>query len=80
MDTSGNLYGTTGGGGAFGNGTLFELTPPSTAGENWTESILRNFGNGADGQNPQAGLIMDAAPASAPIVPIFRSLVSTRAG
>jgi hypothetical protein len=27
LDTIGNLYGTTGGGGAFGGGTVFEIKP-----------------------------------------------------
>jgi hypothetical protein len=71
MDKSGNLYGTTEKGGAYGinatyglpsyGGTVFELTPPSTAGGNWTESILWNFANGKDAANPGATLIMDAS-------------------
>ncbi len=64
-DSSGNLYGTTTYGGTYGQdtggyGTAFELTPPSTDGEAWTESVLWNFGNGKDGQNPYANLIMDS--------------------
>ena len=39
---------------------MFELTPPSTSGGNWTESILWSFGGGTDGNYPYAGLIMDA--------------------
>ena len=65
MDTSGNLYGTTFFGGVsssvgFLNGTVFELTPPSsTVSGKWTESILWNFAGGtADGQNPLAGLMI----------------------
>jgi len=27
FDAAGNLYGTTTGGGAYGNGTVFEITP-----------------------------------------------------
>jgi uncharacterized repeat protein (TIGR03803 family) len=27
LDSTGNLYGTTGGGGAFGGGTVFEIEP-----------------------------------------------------
>jgi uncharacterized repeat protein (TIGR03803 family) len=61
MDTTGNLYGTTYGGGAYGLGTVFQLTPPSTRGANWTESILWNFGNGTDGIVPRAALIMDTS-------------------
>ncbi len=64
MDTNGNLYGTTSRGGVFASpsdlgGTVFELTPPVVAGGSWTESLLWNFGNGTDGSQPQAGLIMD---------------------
>jgi len=67
MDGNGNLYGTTKLGGSFkmpgGGGTAFELSPPSTSGGNWTETILWDFGNpvnGTDGLNPYAGLLMDA--------------------
>ncbi|MGA8764060.1 MAG: choice-of-anchor tandem repeat GloVer-containing protein [Candidatus Sulfotelmatobacter sp.] len=52
----GKLYGTTGGGGTSGYGTVFELTPGSTG---WTETILYNFTNGTDGSNPIAGLAAD---------------------
>ncbi|MGC1370734.1 MAG: choice-of-anchor tandem repeat GloVer-containing protein [Candidatus Sulfotelmatobacter sp.] len=52
MDTKGNLYGTTAGGGAVPNcfygklngcGTVFELSPPSIAGGAWAETILYTF-------------------------------------
>jgi len=66
MDTSGNLYGTTQEGGThytpnspFGGGTAFELVRPSTTGGDWTETVLWSFGNGTDGADPRAGLIMD---------------------
>ena len=61
MDSSGNLYSTTDLGGANSAGTVFELTPPATAGGDWTESILWSFGNGTDGSHPQAGLLMDTS-------------------
>ena len=54
FDSSGNLYGTTSGGGIYGKGTVFELSPSGT------ETVLYNFGNGADGQNPYAGVIFDS--------------------
>jgi uncharacterized repeat protein (TIGR03803 family) len=61
MDPSGNLYGTTGGGGANGGaGTVFKLERPSKSGGSWTESILLSFNGSTDGTAPQAGLIMDA--------------------
>jgi len=59
FDASGNLYGTTYAGGAYGAGTVFELSPRTGGG--WAEKILHNFGNGTDGANPCASLIFDAA-------------------
>src|ERR1017187_10338672 len=60
FDAAGNLYGTTWGGGAQGNGgTVFELT--TAAGGTWPERGLHNFGSGADGAHPGAGLVFDAA-------------------
>jgi len=53
MDSSGNLYGTTGFGGADGAGVIFKLAP------NGTETVLHSFAGGSDGSYPQAGLIMD---------------------
>ncbi len=63
LDTSGNLYGTTvgGGAGASGPGTIFEMTAGIDG--QWSESVLFNFdSNGAkDGTYPSAGLIHDNA-------------------
>jgi uncharacterized repeat protein (TIGR03803 family) len=53
-DPSGNLFGTTPSGGAFNQGTVFELAAGSGA-----ITTLASF-NGALGANPQAGLIEDA--------------------
>jgi len=53
---NGKLYGTTGQGGVYNGGTVFELVPSKNG---WTENILWNFGNGADGLEPFAGLIQD---------------------
>jgi uncharacterized repeat protein (TIGR03803 family) len=58
MDTAGNLYGTTAGGGAYGGGTAFEVSHSSTG---WTESVLHSFGNGQDGWDPQAEMVFDSA-------------------
>jgi uncharacterized repeat protein (TIGR03803 family) len=41
--SSGVLYGTSLGG-ANGNGSVFELTPPAAAGAKWTESVINSFG------------------------------------
>ncbi len=60
FDAAGNLYGTTAGGGAYDNGTVFELRP--TAAGSWTERVLHSFGDGEkDGFNPNSGLTLDAA-------------------
>jgi uncharacterized repeat protein (TIGR03803 family) len=60
FDAAGNLYGTTAGGGAFGHGTAFELTPNGSGG--WTEKLLHSFNsNGKDGYLPYASLVLDAA-------------------
>jgi len=58
-DTAGNLYGTTETGGAYGAGTVFELSPPTLAGQPWTETVLHSFAT-ADGAGPQGSLIFDA--------------------
>lgn len=57
FDKAGNLYGTTYGGGANGDGTVFELSP---AGNSWAETVLYSFTGRADGANPETGLIMDS--------------------
>jgi uncharacterized repeat protein (TIGR03803 family) len=62
FDSKGALYGTTlAGGGTFGPGTVFKLTPPAVGQTQWTEEILYRFtGAGGDGDGPQAGLIFDS--------------------
>ncbi len=62
FDTSGNLYGTTTGGGLGGQGTVFELSP---GGSGWTHNTLYDFCvNGhnricPDGDQPEAGVTFD---------------------
>jgi len=49
----GVLYGATTYGGVYGMGTVFQLAPPSSAGGNWTETVLYSFGaNVNDGYYP----------------------------
>jgi uncharacterized repeat protein (TIGR03803 family) len=57
-DANGNLFGTTNSGGAFGDGTVFEIVK-SSSGYSSTPTTLVNF-NGSNGANPYAGLIADA--------------------
>lgn len=68
FDAKGNLYGATFFGGGHGTcdqgvypycGTVFELSPPSKKGGDWTEKVLYSFKNGPDGTNPNGGLIFD---------------------
>jgi hypothetical protein len=59
FDSAGNLYGTTSGGGTYGDGTAFELVRQPGGG--WKERLLFSFGNGSDGQSPEAGLTFDSA-------------------
>ncbi len=54
LDTQGNLYGTTWGGGAYRSGTVFKLTPGGT------ETVLYSFAGGADGLAPSGDLVLDA--------------------
>lgn len=58
-DKSGNLYGTTYSGGAYGFGSVFELSP---SGSGWSDKTLYDFkGSGDyDGYEPTS-LVMDAA-------------------
>jgi uncharacterized repeat protein (TIGR03803 family) len=54
-DSANNLYGTTLGGGAYGEGTAFKI---SASGQH---SLLHSFSGGADGANPQGGITVDGA-------------------
>jgi uncharacterized repeat protein (TIGR03803 family) len=55
MDSSGNLYGTTFYGGAYGKGTVYKLATDGT------ETVLYSFGasSSSDGKWPMAGVILD---------------------
>jgi uncharacterized repeat protein (TIGR03803 family) len=54
QDASGNLYGTTSAGGAFADGTVFELQPASGI-----VTVLASF-NGTNGSNPEGDLVEDS--------------------
>jgi uncharacterized repeat protein (TIGR03803 family) len=54
LDKEGNLYGATSQGGAYPySGTVFKLSPSGD------ERVLYNFTGGADGGNPNGGLVID---------------------
>ena len=62
LDTAGNVYGTTVGGGTGTEcedncGTVYQLMPSNGG---WLENVLVNF-DGANGINPYGNLIIDAS-------------------
>jgi uncharacterized repeat protein (TIGR03803 family) len=61
FDSAGNLYGTTGEGGAIGCGcgVIFRLHPDGTG--SWTESVAHRFTNSPDGASAYNGIVADGA-------------------
>ena len=57
FDHSGNIYGTTGGGGDHGSGAVYQLTH---SGGGWQESVLHSFDGMGDGVEPQSGVVFDS--------------------
>jgi len=56
-DKAGNMYGTTGSGGVYNAGVVYELSPTSSG---WQETVLHSFGGKLDGYGPWSGtLVMD---------------------
>jgi uncharacterized repeat protein (TIGR03803 family) len=64
FDSAGNIYGTTESGGndrfcgGLGCGTVYQLTPSNSG---WIETVLYEFTDGADGEYPSGGVIVDQA-------------------
>jgi uncharacterized repeat protein (TIGR03803 family) len=60
---NGDLYGLTSDGGAYGEGTIFKLSPTGKGeSRTWTESVLHSFGAPGDGAYPNyGGLTLDSA-------------------
>lgn len=57
VDKNGNMYGTTGNGGLYNAGVVYELSPTSSG---WRETVLHSFGGKLDGYGPWSGtLVMD---------------------
>jgi uncharacterized repeat protein (TIGR03803 family) len=65
FDKAGNLYGTTfdGGNCHYSCGIVFRLSPPTTRGGSWTETVLHAFGgpDSRDGGAPTGSLVFDNA-------------------
>jgi len=57
----GKLIGTAGYGGTSGAGVVFMLSPDAAAKTGWSETVLYNFTNGADGGYPYSTLALDGA-------------------
>jgi uncharacterized repeat protein (TIGR03803 family) len=57
MDSALNLYGTTSGGGTYGYGSVFKLTPASSK---WMYRDLHDFTGGKDGGNPYSNVTLGA--------------------
>ena len=54
FDSAGNLYGISEGGGAYGEGAVFELSPSQGG---WTEKLLYSFTGAGDGALPNSLLV-----------------------
>jgi hypothetical protein len=69
FDSAGNVYGATQDGGSascrsiYECGTVYQLAPPATKGDAWTETVLYVFQGNAknDGASPFGGLVMDSS-------------------
>jgi uncharacterized repeat protein (TIGR03803 family) len=61
FDSQGNLYGSSSGGGTYGDGAVWELSKGSNG--TWSMGILWNFQGtqGMDGASPEASVLLDAA-------------------
>ena len=59
MDAGGAIYGTTTGGGLYGQGAAFELIQQENGA--WKENLIHSFGSGTDGSGPYSGVTLDAA-------------------
>ena len=58
INSSGDLLGTTYGGGNPYEGTVFKLSPPAAGHSTWTEKVIYNFTGGGDGGDPVASLTL----------------------
>jgi uncharacterized repeat protein (TIGR03803 family) len=83
MDSSGNLYGTTAGGGTdfkncgSGCGVAFKL---SSSDGNWRETVMHSFSDGDDGGLPNAPFVLDGSGNLYSTTPIGGDLSSRYCG
>jgi hypothetical protein len=62
LDNAGNVYGVANQGGSCpGCGVVYQLAPPQTVDESWTENVLHDFSGSGDGAHPYGGLVFDSA-------------------
>jgi uncharacterized repeat protein (TIGR03803 family) len=59
FDGSGNLYGTTTGGGKYTDGVAYRLE--RAIGKEWRETVLHEFGGTGGGRSPEGNLVLDNA-------------------
>jgi uncharacterized repeat protein (TIGR03803 family) len=57
LGSGGQLFGTTTQGGDSNEGTVYQLIPPATQGDQWTENVVYSFTGGGDGFAPYGGLV-----------------------
>lgn len=58
FDAAGNIYGTASGGGDYGHGVVFQLTPDAGG---WNYSVLYGFRGTPDGDSPLGQVVFDPA-------------------
>ncbi|MBZ5705371.1 MAG: hypothetical protein LAN63_08460 [Acidobacteriia bacterium] len=78
VDLTGNVYGTTVLGGAYGGGTVFMLSPNGSGG--WTHTVLYNFTSGADGGQPYKGVTCDYPECAFSVTRLYGATVTGGTG
>jgi uncharacterized repeat protein (TIGR03803 family) len=81
LGPNGELYGTTSYGGKWGDGTVFELSPPASPGDAWTEAVIYSMRPEDVDEYPTGGLLLGpkgalygaiSTPASEELGTVFR--------
>jgi uncharacterized repeat protein (TIGR03803 family) len=58
IGSNGTLYGTATYGGADNQGFLYSLTPPTSSGRPWTETVLHSFTGSTGGAAPESNVVI----------------------